>query len=373
MPAAAAPLKPASREIGKALNLAAAAKETARRHQPEVLGQDVDANHCFADFLLTVKEVGMGNRATQLAAARKLETVYKTAMLETSGVNGGYVVPPEMRDQIMRDIFGLAVVRPRATVIPMKSLVMYLPTLDATTVPAAKGTAPFWGGLLMQFALEGESLAESEPQFRQVTLSVSQLGGYALCSNPLMQDGLAIEQWLRTTFARSAAWYEDYYFLNGNGAGQPQGIITAGASLLVNRNTVGHFKIQDAQAMLSNLYALTDPVWLMSRAEGTDLTSITGWIPNGPLMLYGSDIELTLKQPALGTKGDVILADLGLYLIGDRGEIAIDVSYDEPTAMLKNQAVWRIVERVAGAPWINAPLTIPDGGTTQISPFVVLN
>ena len=373
MTAAAAPLKPASRDIDKALNLAAAGRETARRHQPEVFGDDVDPNRCLADWLLTVKEIGMGNRAVQLSAARRLETVYKSAMQETSGNVGGYLVPPELRDAIMRDIWGLAVVRPRATVIPMKSQSIFLPTLDATTVPAAKGTAPFWGGLLMQFALEGEARAESEPQFRQVELTAFQLGGYALCSNPLMQDGLAIEEWLRTTFARSAAWYEDWYFLNGIGAGQPQGIIYAGASLLVTRNTPSHFKIQDAQAMLSGLYTLTEPVWLMSRSEGTDLTGITGWIPNGPLELYGSEIELTLKQPALGTKGDVILADLGLYLVGDRGEIAIDVSYDEPTAMLKNQAVWRIVERVAGAPWINAPLTIPDGGTTQISPFVVLN
>ncbi len=369
-------LKNGSPEIDKVLDLAKSGRETARRHQAEVYGKDVDPSRCFADFLLTLKDAGLGNRPTQVSAQRRLETFYKTAMVETSGPLGGYLVPPDFKDSLMRDIAGLSLVRPRATVIPMTSRTTYLPTLDATTLPTANGVAPFWGGLRMQFALEGQARAETEPAFRQVELTAFELGGYALCSNPLMQDGLAIESWLRAAFARSAAWYEDWFFINGNGAGQPLGVINSAASVLVTRNTASHFKVQDAQSMLSSLYMIDQPVWAISQTANADIVGLTGWIPNGLMALYGAPVVSTLKQPALGTKGDVIVADWGLYVIGDRNEISIDVSYDEPTAMLRNQAVWRVVERLAGAPWISAPIDIPDANVTgtpsTCSPFVVL-
>ena len=374
MTTAAETLKPASEGVNKALSLAARARETARRHQPEVLGRDVDPDYCLADYLLTVKQFGDHfSQNNRLNAQRRLEGHYKAAMAESSGVTGGYVVPPDFQDRILEDISGYAAVRPRATVIPMNSRETFLPTLDATTVPGANGTAPFWGGMRMQFALEGQARAETEPKFRQVALTTSDLGGYAIASNPLMQDGMAIEQWLRTIFARSAAWYEDWYFLNGNGVGQPLGVINAGAALLVSRNTASHFKVQDGQGMLAALYNVGPPVWLIARGAAADVVAITGWVPNDPLTLYGAPIEFTLKQPALGTQGDAILADLSLYVIGDRKQISIDVSYDEPTAYLNNQAVWRVVERVAGAPWISAPITIPDAAlSTTVSPFVIL-
>ena len=362
-----------ARRINAALTQAAEGREGARKFHRSYFGHGVDPQHCFADFLLCVSRAKGKSPTESITAKRRLEGVYKATMLETSGTTGGYLVPPELRDDLMDDVADGAAVRPRATVVKMDSRTLLLPVLDATTAPSASGVAPFWGGMQLQFIPEGLTRLETEPKYRQLSLTAADLGGYALCSRPLMQDGVNLESWLRHTFARSLAWYEDWYFINGQGAGQPVGIINAGCKVTTTRNTTSHFKINDAQNMMASLYAAgEEPVWLMTRAAGTDLVSFTGWIPNGPLILYGSEILVTLKQPALGTAGDVIYADLSFYVIGDRGEVLIDVSHDEPTAFKNNQDAWRIVERVDGQPMLNAPITIPDGGTSTVSPFVVL-
>jgi HK97 family phage major capsid protein len=85
--------------------------------------------------------------------------------------------------------------------------------------------------------------------------------------------------------------------------------------------------------------------------------------------LLGLPAILTEKVPALGTKGDLMLLDPSLYVVGDRMQIEIAAS--EHVNFLKNQMTWRVVERVDGQPWLDKPVTLQDGAT-QVSPFVVL-
>jgi HK97 family phage major capsid protein len=86
--------------------------------------------------------------------------------------------------------------------------------------------------------------------------------------------------------------------------------------------------------------------------------------------LLGRPAIMTEKLPALGTKGDLILVDPSLYIIGDRQQIEIAAS--EHVNFLANQMTWRVVERVDGQPWLDKPITLQDNAT-QVSPFVVLN
>ena len=86
--------------------------------------------------------------------------------------------------------------------------------------------------------------------------------------------------------------------------------------------------------------------------------------------LLGRPAIPTEKLPALGTKGDIILVDPSLYVIGDR--MSIEVAASEHVNFLKNQMTWRVVERVDGQPWMEKAITLQDA-STQVSPFVILN
>ena len=86
--------------------------------------------------------------------------------------------------------------------------------------------------------------------------------------------------------------------------------------------------------------------------------------------LLGRPAIMTEKLPRSAASGDLVLIDPSLYVIGDRQQIEIAAS--EHVNFLKNQMTWRVVERVDGQPWLDKPITLQDG-TSQVSPFVVLN
>jgi HK97 family phage major capsid protein len=81
-------------------------------------------------------------------------------------------------------------------------------------------------------------------------------------------------------------------------------------------------------------------------------------------------VFITEKLPALGTKGDLMLIDPSLYVVGDRQQL--EVAASEHVNFLKNQMTWRVVERIDGQPWMDKAITLQDGAST-VSPFVALN
>ena len=97
------------------------------------------------------------------------------------------------------------------------------------------------------------------------------------------------------------------------------------------------------------------------------------WIANAtdglPMRIFGMPVALTDKNPALGNTGDVILADFGYYVIGDRQ--ATEIAASEHYAFIQDLMTWRFVHRVDGQPWLDGPMYIDN--TNQVSPFVALH
>lgn len=213
-----------------------------------------------------------------------------------------------------------------------------------------------------------------------------ELSGYSVSSNVLLQDSiLGLEKFLMNLFALAIAWYEEYAFLQGNGAGKPMGMLNAPAALKVNRAGSSHVAFADVATMWSKLlpHSWGNAIWAFSPSVVTDLLqlkdganraifiSIDQGVTKSPTWsLLGRPAFPTEKLPALGTTGDLILIDPSLYVIGDRMQVEIAAS--EHVNFLKNQMTWRVVERVDGEPWLDKPITLQDA-STQVSPFVILN
>jgi hypothetical protein len=88
-----------------------------------------------------------------------------------------------------------------------------------------------------------------------------------------------------------------------------------------------------------------------------------------PATLYGRPILTTEYNAALGTAGDIILANLGEYTLIDKGNVDQAVSLH--VAFLTDEAVWRFTYRADGQLNWNAALTPKSGGST-LSPVVAL-
>ncbi len=324
---------------------------------------------CFADWLLRVAY-------NDDAGLRKIYGSERTkAALSESpgGTSGGYLVPVELRDDLMSDLAEESIFRRLgATVLPMASSTLRLPLPNAQTAQTA-GTSPFFGGILMRWTPEAATRTETEPTFRQLELHAWDLSGYALVSKNLLDDtGATLEAYLRQLFARALGWSEDYAFFNGDGVGKPMGILKNPGTISVTRTTGSHFKPLDADTMLSRLLpsSYARSIWAMHPSVLIDLeTNFAGWIPNGPLILHGRPIVITELLPVLGTTGDVVLFDPSRYIIGDRQAVEIDAS-DTP-GWTQNQMAWRILARLDGQPQVSAPITLQNASST-VSPYVMI-
>jgi len=351
-----------------------------RRHGvPIILGNtDENPDTTFCKWLQAVK----------VSDTKTLEKFWPDSLKDlgtNTGTAGGYLVPTSFAKRLMEVPQDNQVVRPRAYIQPMDTKVLEVPSADVTTAPTAGNTAAF-GGMKMAWAAEHADRAENDPAFKQVRLEAHDLGGYLEASNSLIEDSAEpLEALLTRLFSGAKAWYEDYAFLRGSGAGQPLGALTSNAKVSVTRSAASAFAIADAANMYSRLLPGADPrscCWavhpFMMAKLITMVSSSTGgglvWMPDGVrmtprLMLLGFPVLPTEKLPAINTEGDVMLCDWSQYIIGDRKQI--EIAYSPHAAFKKNQGAWRIVSRIDGQPWMRAPMTLSDT-TSTVSPFVTL-
>ena len=335
--------------------------------------------------------------------------VRKVALAEGSGQTGGYTVPPQFMNELNTIAAEDGFIEQRAKVIPMNSRTAQWPMLDITTAQA-RGTSPYFGGILARWQPEAASIDESEPAFRLTDWTAWDLVLYAVSSNQLLADnGIGLDALLTQLFGQAITWYKEYAFLQGTGAGasMPLGVVNAPATIAQTRLVANRFLMADAASMLSRLQirSWSDACWIVHQSVIPQLilmvdggaavgaygsgatTSYTGgnrlvWLPpmgadgKGPAgiklpqaFLNGLPLYITEKLPQLGTRGDVMLADWSRYIIGMRLDLQIDVS---PHYLFRNnQLAWRVIARCDGKPWLNNAITDQAGWT--VSPFVVLN
>jgi HK97 family phage major capsid protein len=303
------------------------------------------------------------------------------ALAEGVGATGGFLVPTEYIAQLYAMVYETNPIRNLATIIPMRRRQVTIPVLDQTDTTA--GTSAMFGGITAKWTEEASQKAETDPSFREINLVAHKLVCYTRVSDELLDDSaIALDAFLRGPlgFGGAIAWHEEYAFLRGTGAGQPLGVINAGATYTHARAADGAFGVADVVGMLSHFYG-ERPTWHFSRSMMSNLLQMNGpagnasyvFIPNAregaPDTLFGFPVYYTEKLPNVGTTGDVVLADWRYYLVGDRMATTVDSTTVE--RFQYDQTSWRAVHRVDGQPWLSTPITLADG-THQISPFVIL-
>ena len=324
--------------------------------------------------------------------AAELHNYYRTGqkgrikdMSESVLGDGGALVPEEFRAEVMRLSLEAAVVRPRATVIPMGGATLRIPAIRDTS-----HASNVFGGISGSWVNEAGTVSSStnQPSFGQVVITPYKLTAYTVASNELLADGaVGIEALIGQLFPQAISYFEDDSFINGTGAGQPQGIINA-AALVTQAKETGQaattIEYQNLVKMYSRMLpqSLARAVWVahpdtfpqlaqMSLEVGTGGSAV--WVVNAsqaaPMSIFGRPLIFSEKCQTVGTAGDIYFADFSQYLIGDRQ--ALTVSRSEHVNFTTDEQVWKFVQRVDGRPWLTSALT-PRNGSTTISPFVNL-
>ena len=278
-----------------------------------------------------------------------------------------------------------SVIRPRAFTIPMASSTLRIPAIRDTS-----HASNLFGGVSASWGSEGEDISSStnQPAFGQVRLDAHKLTGYTVVSNELVQDSaIAVDTMLSRLFGQAIAYFEDVAFINGTGAGQPQGILNSGCLVSVAKET-GQAATTIVKENLDKMYSrmlpssLANSVWLahpdtfpqlasLSQAVGTGggpvwVSNMAGGPPNS---IYGRPIIFTEKAQTLGTVGDLMFVDLSYYIIGDRQ--ALTTSASPHVRFTTQETVFLFSERLDGRMWLDSALT-PRNGSNTVSPAVAL-
>lgn len=308
----------------------------------------------------------------------------KTTMTGSVGAFGGFLIPTEFLAQMYAVTPQDNPWRSRATIIPMRRRQINIPVLDQTVTTA--GQAHWFGGIIAYWTEEGGTKTQADAKFRQIELVAHKLICYTRSTDELLDDSaIGLDAFLRGPlgFAGAIRWYEEYAFLRGTGAGQPLGVINAGATISIAAQASppapGTLFI-DLVNMMEAFLPGANGVWFINQRHMSDLLTMNGPAANPsylwgnasagmPPNILGYPFVFTEKLPAPGTSGSILLADPRYYLIGDRQATTIDSTNVE--RFQYDETSWRAVHRVDGQPWLSAPLTLEDG-TTQVSPFVIL-
>jgi HK97 family phage major capsid protein len=289
-----------------------------------------------------------------------------------------------MWGEILTVVAHTSIVWPRATVVqvdPARNL--EVPVLDPCGTPTA-GATSHYGLLECDYLSEAQTFPEKAAQFRKVLGNLSQIGGCATVSNALLRNSPMLEETLRFSIAQAVAHRVDFDALRGTGAAsQIKGIVGSDGAITTSARG-SNTAISWANILLVNASVLPSSknrgIWCVSpTAEqeileaGTTNTVGTGFVSpsrTGETMVdvLGRPMYVTDALPALNTTGDCVFIDPKYFLIVDGG---LEIAVSTHANFRNGQTVFRFIQNISGAPWINSTLTLTDA-STQVSPFVVL-
>lgn len=248
--------------------------------------------------------------------APESETKFLTV---SSDPNGGYLAPPEMATEIIRDLVEFSPIRSVASV-------------RGTTAPSViYPTRKPMGNATWDDELSDEVETSTTDIFGTKEVAVKGMSTFVDISNQLMQDAPQAETEVRLALAEDFAKKESVAFVKGDGIIQPEGLMThAGIEFTKN----GHAANLSADALITLMYALPATyrnrgVWAMN---GNTLAAVRKlkdgqqnylWQPSyqagQPETILGRPVVEVLDMDDIGAdKFPIIYGDMQGYRILDR-------------------------------------------------------
>ncbi len=300
---------------------------------------------------------------------------------------GGYLVPTEYSTRLISLAIEAGRIFPLCQSDPMKSNEVKSPV--AVSMDESSGL--LFGGVKFGWVDEEGTKQEKDFKLQQIDLKAHVCAALCKASNQLLEDSSPrAEEVIRNIFGKSYAWTLDDAVMNGTGAGQPLGIIKAPcryavakeqgqASATINWTNVkkmfarlwpGSKESQSLRWLIND--EAVEQVLSLNEPIGTGGSSVIMASGDGirpiPKTLLGIPIIWTSHASALGTEGDIVLADLGMYLVGIRRALTAAVSIHKYFST--NHSLFRFEGRLDGQPVI--PTTIKTRTNFETSPFVTL-
>lgn len=336
------------------------------------------------------------------------------AMNEAVPSEGGFLVGADVSEKIYQRTYltGEILRRCQRQPISANSNRLKLRVVDEDS--RADGSR--MGGVLAFWANEADTFMYSRPKFREIELFLNKLTALVFATEELLEDVAALEAWIMNNLPTELGFRVEDAIFQGTGAGQPAGILNSAALLSLSpgntasvitgtdviamiarwwypgiRNTIAAYSSENLTAGQSSGPSIPAAAWFIDQSTLPQMYNLQQpmqgsgsavpavillYHPPGSNPLYGPYGELmglpvipTEHNAALGTQGDIILADMSQVLLADKG--APQVATSMHVRFVQNEMAFRFVLRIDAQTTWKKPLTPKSGGPT-LSPFVVL-
>jgi len=265
------------------------------------------------------------------------------ALLSTTGSLGGFLVPEDFNNVVLKDLAGFAVIRPLARVLPTNRDTAVIPTIVAASATrAAQGyTSGFSGEWKQQRTSSGGATAldtQDQPTFGQERISINKWEPDAIeVSRETLEDSAAdLDAILAEIIAEVRALDEDYEFINGTGVGRPEGLLSTGANIasvisesaaaltfagLMNLKMTLRAQYRQNATWLMNSLSFAAAMVLETSA-GVDLIFKQMLLEPGKFMQSPLVFSEFMPDVGAGLK-PILYGDFRHYVIADRQELRI--------------------------------------------------
>ena len=345
------------------------------------------------EFIVAI--TGRGTRHYGTAHLQKLKD-WQNAVTKIAGTlnegdmaQGGYLVPVEFRDQLLKTSLEASIVKARATAIPMQTNRIVIPAVVDTD-----HSTNYFGGIIPDRTAEHGSKSATKPRFDQVALTLHKLTGMVYVTDELLEDSpISIPPLLDALFGGAIAFEEDDAYLQGTGVNMALGAFNAGNPSLVTQaieptQAANTILWQNVINMWSRLHppSMKNAVWvaniecfpqLASMAMAVGAGGVPVWMPGDGVAgspfgtLMGRPLFLSEKMQALSTAGDIGVGDFSQYLVAQKSGGGLQTATSMHYHFNLDEQTFRFVLRYDGQPWWLSDLT-PKRGTNTLSPFVIL-
>lgn len=304
---------------------------------------------------------------------------------EQVSADGGFLVDTDFANELLTRVYNSGVLASRCRRIPISAGSNGLKINVVNETSRADGSR--FGGVRAYWLAEADAYTASKPVFRQMSFSLYKLGAAMYLTDELSSDTSALQSLVEESFAKEMAFALDEAVLNGDGSGKPRGIRAATGSGIV---TVAKETAQAAATVnkenLFNMYSRCfganrpNAVWFINQAVETQLFGLTlgnngiyfpaGQFANSPYAtLFGLPVIPVEQCAALGTVGDIVLADMSEYILVEKGGTTMQSSVH--VRFLYDEQVLKFTYRVDGQPTWASALT-PKNGANTLAPYIQL-
>lgn len=299
-------------------------------------------------------------------------------MNETNPSEGGFLVAPEYSKEIMELAFLDNDVLARCDRDSTKGNGIKVPYLDDFD-----RTSGGWGGVQAHWVNEGGQANASKAKLGEWQSQLNKMIVLVPVTEELMEDTKFMGSFVRKAASRAIGFKTLDGAIRGNGAGQMLGILN-GKDLVIQAKEAGQpagtIKAENVVNMWARLHPAfkKNAVWLTNGETFPQLATMSIAIGTAGQLLYMPPGGLSeapygriLNRPvieieqasALGSQGDLVLADLSQYHILDKDGIREDVSMHVYFAT--DEMAFRFVYRVNGQSKLKSAITPYKGGKTQ--------